>query len=122
MINDILKTMQDNIDIYKIEDLDSVRNLNKPIVHFSNEMQSKVESVRLFLSKKMYNHDSVNKMTDNAQNVISFLYDFLINADDQVYSNLKINLNQNEDKSRIICDFISGMTDNFAQSIYEKYS
>ena len=61
-------------------------------------------------------------MTDNAQNVISFLYDFLINADDQVYSNLKINLNQNEDKSRIVCDFISGMTDNFAQSIYEKYS
>ena len=32
MINDILKTMQDNIDIYKIEDLDSVRNFNKPIV------------------------------------------------------------------------------------------
>ena len=122
MINDILDTMQNNIEIFKINELESVRNLNKPVVHFSNEMQSKVDSVRLFLSNKMYNHDSVNKMSDNAKKVISFLYVFLLDADDSVYDDLKINLNQKEDKSRIICDFISGMTDNFAQSIYEKYS
>ena len=61
-------------------------------------------------------------MTDNAKKVISFLYVFLLDADDSVYDDLKINLNQKEGKSRIICDFISGMTDNFAQSIYEKYS
>jgi dGTPase len=122
MINDILDTMQNNIEIFKINELELVRNLNKPVVHFSNEMQSKVDSVRLFLSNKMYNHDSVNKMTDNAKKIISFLYVFLLDADDSVYDDLKINLNQKEDKSRIICDFISGMTDNFAQSIYEKYS
>ena len=122
MINDILDTIQNNIEIFKINELESVRNLNKPVVHFSNEMQSKVDSVRLFLSNKMYNHVSVNKMTDNAKKIISFLYVFLLDADDSVYDDLKINLNQKEDKSRIICDFISGMTDNFAQSIYEKYS
>ena len=122
MINDIINTIQNNIEIYKIDELNSVRSLNKPIVHFSNKMQSKVDSVRLFLSNKMYNHESVNKMSDNAQKVISFLYDFLLDAEDFVYDDLKINLDQKEDKSRIICDFISGMTDNFAQSIYEKYS
>ena len=121
MINDILSTIQNNVKIDNIDNLTTIRELNKPIVNFSSEMKSKVDSVRFFLFEKMYNHKSVNKMSKNAEKVITFLYKFLISADKKIYDNLGFDVNK-EVSPRIICDFIAGMTDNYAQSIYNKYS
>ena len=121
MINDILSTIQNNVKIDNIDNLATIRGLNKPIVNLSSEMKSKVDSVRFFLFEKMYNHKSVNKMSKNAEKVITFLYKFLISADKKIYDNLGFDVNK-EVSPRIICDFIAGMTDNYAQSIYNKYS
>jgi dGTPase len=121
MVNDILSTIQNNVKIDNIDNLATIRGLNKPIVNFSSEMKSKVDSVRFFLFEKMYNHKSVNKMSKNAEKVITFLYKFLISADKKIYDNLGFDINK-EVSPRIICDFIAGMTDNYAQSIYNKYS
>ena len=85
-------------------------------------MKSKVDSVRKFLSTRMYSHDSINDMSKNAHDIITFLYNFLINAEDSILKELKIDLNRDDSKNRIICDFIAGMTDNYARKIYEKYS
>ena len=122
MINDIIKNIKKNIDLENINSLEQVRNLKKPIVNFSSEMKLKVESVRKFLSERMYGHDSINLMSKNAHEVINFLYDFLINTEDSILNELKIDLNRDDSKNRIVCDFIAGMTDNYARNIFEKYS
>ena len=122
MINDIIKNIKKNIDSEKIISLEQVRNLKKPIVNFSSEMKLKVESVRKFLSERMYGHDSINLMSKNAHEVVNFLYDFLINTEDSILNELKIDLNRDDSKNRIVCDFIAGMTDNYARNIFEKYS
>ena len=122
MISDIIVNIEKNINLEKITSLKQIRRLNKPVVNFSYEMQLKVESVRKFLSARMYSHDSINDMSKNADDIISFLYGFLINAEDSVIKDLKIDLKIDDSKNRIICDFIAGMTDNYARKIYEKYS
>ena len=122
MISDIIINIKKNIELEQVTNLRQIRSLKKPIVNFSNEMKSNVESVRNFLSDRMYSHESIIDMSKNAHQIVTFLYNFLINADHRTLNELKIDLNRDDSKNRIICDFIAGMTDNYARTIYEKYS
>ena len=122
MISDIIINIKKNIELEQVTNLRQIRSLKKPIVNFSNEMKSNVESVRNFLSEKMYSHESIIDMSKNAHQIVTFLYNFLINADHRTLNELKIDLNRDDSKNRIVCDFIAGMTDNYARTIYEKYS
>ena len=122
MISDIIINIEKNIELEHVTNLRQIRSLKKPIVNFSNEMKSNVESVRNFLSERMYSHESIIDMSKNAHQIITFLYNFLISADHRTLNELKIDLNRDDSKNRIICDFIAGMTDNYARTIYENYS
>ena len=122
MISDIIINIKKNIELEYVTNLRQIRSLKKPIVDFSNEMKSNVESVRNFLSERMYSHESIIDMSKNAHQIVTFLYNFLINANHRTLNELKIDLNRDDSKNRIICDFIAGMTDNYARTIYEKYS
>ena len=122
MISDIIINIKKNIELEQVTKLRQIRSLKKPIVNFSNEMKSNVESVRNFLSERMYSHESIIDMSKNAHQIVTFLYNFLINADHRTLNELKIDLNRDDSKNRIVCDFIAGMTDNYARTIYEKYS
>ena len=121
MISDIIINIKKNIELEQVTNLRQIRSLKKPIVNFSNEMKSNVESVRNFLSDRMYSHESIIDMSKNAHRIVTFLYNFLINADHRTLNELKIDLNRDDSKNRIVCDFIAGMTDNYAQSIYQEY-
>ena len=122
MISDIIINIKKNIELEQVTNLRQIRSLKKPIVNFSNEMKSNVESVRNFLSERMYSHESIIDMSKNAHQIVTFLYNFLINVDHRTLNELKIDLNRDDSKNRIVCDFIAGMTDNYARTIYEKYS
>ena len=122
MISDIIINIKKNIELEHVTNLRQIRSLKRPIVDFSNEMKLNVESVRNFLSERMYSHESINYMSKNAHQIVTFLYNFLINANHRTLNELKIDLNRDDSKNRIICDFIAGMTDNYARTIYEKYS
>ena len=122
MISDIIINIKKNIELEQVTNLRQIRSLKKPIVNFSNEMKSNVESVRNFLSERMYSHESIIDMSKNAHQIVIFLYNFLINANHRTLNELKIDLNRDDSKNRIVCDFIAGMTDNYARTIYEKYS
>ena len=121
MIEDVINVINKNIKILEINTIEDVRLKNKQIVAFSDDMLVKVETIRSFLSKKMYKHNKVNLMTENANKVIIFLSDLLMH-DQKVCTTEGIKSDINDKMhQRIICDFISGMTDNYAQSIYNKY-
>ena len=122
MISDIIINIKKNIELEHVTNLRQIRSLKRPIVDFSYGMKSNVESVRNFLSERMYSHESIIDMSKNAHQIVTFLYNFLINADHRTLNELKIDLNRDDCKNRIICDFIAGMTDNYAKKIYEKYS
>ena len=122
MISDIITNIKKNIELEQVTKLRQIRSLKKPIVNFSNEMKSNVESVRNFLSERMYSHESIIDMSKNAHQIVTFLYNFLINADHLTLNELKIDLYRDDSKNRIVCDFIAGMTDNYARNIFNKYS
>ena len=121
MVNDVLSNIANNIENHGIENIEDVRKHDSAIASFTAKMQTDVDTIREFLSDRMYNHEKVRNMSKNAGRTISALYDLLIEDKDLIYSKIKIKKDDKISKSRRVCDFIAGMTDNYAQSIYQEY-
>tara|TARA_X000000368_G_scaffold339320_1_gene277421 strand:- start:711 stop:1850 length:1140 start_codon:yes stop_codon:yes gene_type:complete len=121
MVNDVLFNIETNVENNGIKDILDIRKHDVAIASFTTKMQSDVDTIREFLSERMYNHEKVRNMSRNAGKTISALYDLLIDDQDLIYSKLKIKKGDKISKPRRVCDFIAGMTDNYAQSIYQEY-
>ena len=121
MIKDVMNTIDEHVSKLSIKTANDVRLQNQLVADFSPNMKEKVSSIKSFLSSKMYNHDKVKSMTQNAHKIITSLFELFMNADDMIYSKYLPNYENENHKSRMICDFVAGMTDNFAQTIYNKH-
>jgi len=63
----------------------------------------------------LYEHPRVNQMTCNAQSIINDLFNYYADNFEALPSHYKIH----EKKYRSIADFLSGMTDRFANHIHK---
>ncbi len=117
MVKDIIITTRNNIQIYKIKNLNDVYNSRYPIVTFSKNMSKFDEKIKKFLRKKMYYHKNVRINTNKGKMIINKLF-LSIKKNPKMYLNVskydKLNI------ARSICDFIAGMTDRYAINLYKK--
>ncbi len=121
MINDVINNTLKNIENLKIKNSQDVRICDRQLADFSLDMKNEVKTIKSFLSEKMYNHDKVINMTKNANQIVSSLFDFLEQQDDIFLNSYLGTPFTNNEKPRAISDFISGMTDNYAQSFYTNH-
>ena len=121
MINDVINNTLKNIENLKIKNSQDVRICDHQLADFSLDMKNEVKTIKSFLSEKMYNHDKVLNMTKNANQIVSSLFDFLEQQDDIFLKSHLGTFFTNNEKPRAISDFISGMTDNYAQSFYTNH-
>tara|TARA_B110000008_G_scaffold254582_1_gene270614 strand:+ start:1581 stop:2732 length:1152 start_codon:yes stop_codon:yes gene_type:complete len=123
LINDLIGNSNENIINKKIINSDDVRNCDSLVIGFSDEIKMLNMELKRFLYSNLYKHPDVIKMTDQANLVIENLFSAYMNdikliPNDYIqYNLLKINSGF---KERVICDYIAGMTDRFAQLEYTK--
>ena len=123
LINDLISNSNENIINKEIINSDDVRNCDSLAIGFSDEIKILNMELKKFLYSNLYKHPDVIKMTDQANLVIENLFSAYMNdikliPNDYIqYNLLKINSGF---KERVICDYIAGMTDRFAQLEYTK--
>ena len=123
LINDLINNSNENIKSKNIITPDDVRNCDSLIISFSHEIKKLNMELKKFLYANLYKHPDVIKMTDQANLIIENLFSAYINdikllpSDYTQYNLIKINSGF---KERVICDYIAGMTDRFAQQEYLK--
>ena len=122
MITDVINTISEKVKKSKVRCNEDVRLNNEKIADFSDKTKEEVKYIRSFLSMKMYNHDKVKAMTSNAHQIISSLFKLFIEQDEKFIKEHMKKIISDEDKPRAVCDFIAGMTDNYAQNIYNKFN
>ena len=122
MITDVINTISENVKKSKVRCNEDVRLNNEKIADFSDKTKEEVKYIRSFLSMKMYNHDKVKTMTSNAHQIISSLFKLFIEQDEKFIKEHMKKIISDEDKPRAVCDFIAGMTDNYAQNFYNKFN
>lgn len=82
------------------------------LVSFSEEMAAKNLSLKQFLRKNLYQHENVKKMSNQAERIISELFDKFL-ADISLLPE-EFQVAAKDDKARAVADYIAGMTDRFA--------
>lgn len=115
LINDVTDHSKQLIEKVKIESLSDVRDCKIPLIGMSPKVRQKIDDCRMFLRKNLYEHPRVNKMTNNAQKVISDLFAYYVDNFDELPKEYKAL----DKKYRSIADFLSGMTDRFANNIHK---
>ncbi len=117
MVLDVIEHTKINLQKNNIKTLKDIKNFPKFLVEFSPKMQEIHLLIKKFLMQKMYRHQLVNAMTDNAKDVINSLFDFHFLKPEilpkERYEEYLQNKNS-QNLAEIICDYIAGMTDRFA--------
>ena len=116
MINDIYETTKKNLIENNINSIDDIRKKNNFVVSFSNEMKKNCYIIKKFLFDKVYNHSHLSDKRQYSKKVISTLFTYFVKNNNKLPVDWR---NQNIEIERLICDYISGMTDRFALNLYK---
>ena len=118
MINDIIKNSIDMISKYNIKTVDDIKSHKYFLISMSKKMKNKCLDIRNFLYHNVYNHPKLLKKRSNAENIIFKIFEYYENNFDKLPKDWLLK-NESESKQRIICDYVSGMTDRYASKLYK---
>ena len=119
LITDFRQTTLKNLKANKIQSVDDVRCAKKRMAGFSALMSEKNGELKKFLHQNLYNHRKVKRMEFKSEICLTGLFKAF--TSNPVLLPEPAQREENYDSlQRRICDYISGMTDRFAISEYEK--
>ena len=118
MINDIYKFTSINLNNnFKL--ISDIQNNKNFIISYSIPMQDTCNEIKNFLTTYVYNHENLLNKRNYSKNVIHKLFLYFKKNNNKLPIDWR---NQKIEIERLICDYISGMTDRFALNLYkEKY-
>lgn len=124
LIKDLLDQTGQNLQNYKIQTSEDIRNLGKPLVNFSSETQQEIIEIKKILFKKVYKHPRVEEVTDKCQKIVKGLFELYMTNETLLpleWVQSITNSHDQNSKAIIIADYIAGMTDRFAIQEYQTH-
>ena len=115
LINDVTNNSRKLLNQSNIKTIDEVRNHKTTLINFSETIQNYLNDCRSFLRINLYEHPRVKLMTSNANKIITDLFNYY----NDNFETLPIDYKTPDKKHRSIADFLSGMTDRFANEIHK---
>lgn len=122
MIEDVIITSKNNLKELNPQNVVDIRNNKKALICFSKEMGKSEKSLKKFLFENVYRSKEVTKNVIIAEMVIEKLFDKLMKTHDlpnEWQQKLQQATSENQ-KARVICDYIAGMTDPYAIDLYNR--
>ena len=119
-VTDLLKQSRANIRRMNIRKPSDALKKDRFAISFSRELIEKRQLLRDFLLHKLYRHYRVVRMTDKARRFIRALFSTYLSRPEQLPPGSQKRLKK-EGSHRVICDYIAGMTDRYAQDEYKKF-
>ena len=119
-VTDLLQQSKKNIIRSGIRRPEQALTQEGFLIAFSPDLSKKREALREFLKTKLYRHYRVVRMSDKARRFIRALFQVYLARPEQLSPGSQKRLKQ-EGAHRVICDYIAGMTDRYAQEEYRKF-
>jgi deoxyguanosinetriphosphate triphosphohydrolase, putative len=96
------------------------RSIDKPTIEMSEEVWKALFDMRQFLFKEMYVNPVVKSEEVKAARIIEILYEYYLDKPEEMPGEFKLMLDEGDDKITVVCDYIAGMTDNFAVEKFQE--
>ena len=93
-------------------------SLDQPFVRMSDEVMAAINELRDFMFENVY--ALTNKsMQDRAERMLTQMFEYFMSHVDELPKSYLTNL-ERDGKERVVCDYISGMTDRYAINVFEQ--
>jgi dGTPase len=101
---------------------DHIRRAKKPVVAFSPRIAEANHAIKEFLRARMYRHWRVNRMTAKARRLTEDLFTLLHNDPATLPDGWRAQAGEGQpaQAANVVCDYVAGMTDRFAQEEYKR--
>jgi len=143
-VTDVLEATGLKLNWLKLKDGDGVRRLEEDLVTFSEKMRSLKGELEEFLMEKLYRHHRVLRMANKARRFITEIFGAYIADVRQLPLEYQEHIREEEQEllrgrkepgspderersalrqkaaRRVVCDYVAGMTDRYAQEDYLK--
>ncbi len=119
-IIDIVEESSKTLHKNKIKSHFDVINCTSENIVLSGYMKDQIRDIREFLSTNMYQSELILNHSHLAEDVIKGLFFFYKENLNKLPVRLNLKNSDPRKTNRLICDFISGMTDNYAEDQYRE--
>ncbi len=126
LVSDLITNSQANIKSLNPATIHDVRNAGELMIGLSENVAAQNQELKRFLNKHLYKHEKVEKMSEEAKQVIRHLFDGFMSTAELLPEGVQKNIGMQEaeqgkqGKARVIADYIAGMTDRFAFAELER--
>ena len=115
MINDIFKNTSNKIN-NKNRSIKDIKNDKHFVVSYSDHMLNNCNMIKEFLNTFVYNHNKLINKRNHSRNVVNKLFKYFKKNNDKLPNDWT---SKDIEIERLICDYISGMTDRYAINLYK---
>ena len=122
LVSDLVVETQARLRTLAPDSADKIRRAKKPVVGFSPRVAEANHAIKEFLRARMYRHWRVNRMTSKARRLTEELF-ALLHADPATLPDgwrAQAGEGQPAQAAGVVCDYVAGMTDRFAQEEYKR--
>jgi len=123
LVEDVIATARANLAALDPQDVRDVRAAGRMMVLFSPKMFADLKLVRAFLFTRMYRAPSVVDMRADVTKAIKALFPHFLSHPEDLPADWSARVTAAHDETalaRLVCDYISGMTDRFALQTYNR--
>lgn len=92
----------------------------KQDICMSSEVMEAMQGLRSFMFEHVYTNPLAKGEEVKAVHMIQQLYEYYLQHTDELPNEYIQLMEQGEDKQRAVCDFIAGMSDNYAIAVFKK--
>ncbi|MCR5100497.1 MAG: deoxyguanosinetriphosphate triphosphohydrolase [Butyrivibrio sp.] len=101
---------------------DIVENsVGKDDIWMSDEVYKALHAIRTFMFENVYTNPVCKGEEGRAMDMVKILYQHYMDNIDQIPEYLKKLMEKGEPKEKVVCDYVSSMTDRFAIYKFEEY-
>jgi dGTPase len=110
--------------IHNIEIQKNNMEFDCPYLQYKVKLNSEAQEILNFFTTIVWNNIIISshnqEIIQKGQNIICNLFEVLVNNKELLPKGTKIKYENAENKYRVICDYISGMTDRYAVNMFSK--
>jgi dGTPase len=121
-VDDLVWESGNRLEVAKPKSAEEVRAAGKPLIAFSDVMNEHQAVLRRFLRARMYRHWKVNRSRSLAKRVLRALFDLFLTEPELLPPGWQVGGDgaRGQKTARRVCDYIAGMTDDFAIEEYRR--
>ncbi|MCZ2328172.1 deoxyguanosinetriphosphate triphosphohydrolase [Bartonella sp. F02] len=122
MVKDVIEQAQKNLALIKPTNVNDVHQAEQTIITFSPTMTEQEKELKKFLFENLYYHDQVHKHRDKVKRIVQQLFGCYYEDPNKMPKNwsTQVACLTDQERARLIADFLSGMTDNYALNEYSR--